>query len=106
MIPERLKRRILYSVFPQSRGHQGFPSFYDHCTPRDFAVLAPKVGLRVDALKLYFVSTYFYAFFPAYLLWRLSKQLIYRFSPDAAAETFAIVLSKRSETSHDQTIRD
>ena len=100
IVPEGIKKRILYSVYPQSRGHQGFPSYYDRCTPGDFADLAEFAGLRVDALKLYFVSTYFYAFFPAYLLWRLSKQLIYRFSPSAAAETFAIVLSKQPAANH------
>jgi SAM-dependent methyltransferase len=94
MVPERLKRRVLYFVFPQSRGQQGFPSYYDRCTPRDFAMLAAKVGLRVDDEKLYFVSTYFYALFPAYLLWRLSKQLIYLIDRRAAAEVFAMVLSK------------
>ena len=98
MVPEGLKRRILYSVFPQSRGHQGFPSYYDRCTPRDFAALATQAELRVDDEKLYFVSGYFYALFPAYLLWRLSKQLVYLFDRRAAAETFAMVLSKPLDT--------
>ena len=57
-------------------------------------MLATEAGLCVDDEKLYFVSAYFYGFFPAYLLWRLSKQLIYLFSRRAAAETFAMVLSK------------
>ena len=100
IIPERLKRRVLYSVFPQSRGHQGFPSYYDRCTPRDFSALAAGAGLHVDVLKLYFVSTYFYAFFPVYLLWRLSKQIVHHFSPSAAAETFAVVLSKPRAANH------
>jgi len=99
LIPEGLKRRMLYYVFPQSRGHQGFPSYYDHCTPRHFAKLATKAGLRVEEEKLYFVSTYFHALFPAYLIWRLSKQLIYLFSRRAAAETFAMVLSKPIDAS-------
>jgi SAM-dependent methyltransferase len=94
MVPEGLKRRVLYSVFPQSRGHQGFPSYYDRCTPRNFAILAADAGLRVDDQKLYFVSTYFYALFPAYIIWRLSKHLLYLFDKRAAAETFAMVLSK------------
>jgi 2-polyprenyl-6-hydroxyphenyl methylase/3-demethylubiquinone-9 3-methyltransferase len=97
LVPEGLKRRVLYFVFPQSRGHQGFPSYYDRCTPRDFAKLAARSGLRVDEERLYFVSTYFYALFPAYLLWRLSKQLIYLFDRRAAAETFATVLSKPAQ---------
>jgi SAM-dependent methyltransferase len=94
IVPEGLKRRVLYFVFPQSRGHQGFPSYYNRCTPRDFAALAARAGLRVDDQKLYFVSTYFYACFPAYLVWRLSKHLIYMFDKPVAAETFAMMLSK------------
>lgn len=94
MVPEPIKKRILYAVFPQSRGHQGFPSYYDRCTPRAFAKLAASVGLTVEEEKLYFVSTYLYAFFPAYLLWRASKQLIALFDRRAAAETFAMVLRR------------
>ena len=103
IVPEGLKRRVLYYVFPQSRGHQGFPSYYNRCTPGDFASLAAKSGLRVEEERLYFVSTYFHALFPAYLLWRLSKQLIYLVSRRAAAETFAMVLSKQSQASSART---
>lgn len=94
MVPEALKRRLLYRIFPQSRGQQGFPSYYDRCTPRDFARLVAEAGLRLDEEKLYFVSSYFYALFPAYLLWRLAKQLIYVFDRRAAAETFTMVVRK------------
>ena len=101
--PEELKRRVLYYTYPQSRGHQGFPSYYDRCTPRDFARLAEESGLRVDDEKLYFVSTYFYALFPVYLIWRLSKQLIYLFDKRVAAETFAMVLSKPLDSTQHRT---
>jgi SAM-dependent methyltransferase len=102
IVPEGLKRRVLYYTYPQSRGHQGFPSYYDRCTPRDFAHLAGESGLRVEDEKLYFVSTYFYALFPAYVLWRLSKQLIYLFDKRVAAETFAMVLSKPLAATQDR----
>ena len=103
ILPEQLKRRVLHYTFPQSRGHQGFPSYYNRCTPRDFARLAEQSGLRVEDEKLYFVSTYFYALFPAYLLWRLSKQIIYLFDKRVAAETFAMVLAKPVNTTHDRS---
>jgi 2-polyprenyl-6-hydroxyphenyl methylase/3-demethylubiquinone-9 3-methyltransferase len=95
LVPERLKRAILYFVYPQSRGHQGFPSYYDHCTPAAFEKLARESGMVVEHEQLYFVSTYFFAFFPAYLIWRLAKQVVYVFSRRAAAETFAVVLRKQ-----------
>lgn len=104
MVPEALKRRLLYLIFPQSRGQQGFPSYYNRCTPRDFARLVAEAGLRLDEEKLYFVSSYLYALFPAYLLWRLAKQLIYLFDRRAAAETFSMVLSKPPNPMHDRAI--
>ena len=36
LLPQRLKRAILFAVFPESRHAQGFVSYYDRCTPRDF----------------------------------------------------------------------
>ncbi len=33
ILPEGMKRRILFGVFPKTRGDHGFPAYYDWCIP-------------------------------------------------------------------------
>jgi 2-polyprenyl-6-hydroxyphenyl methylase/3-demethylubiquinone-9 3-methyltransferase len=94
LVPQKLKQRILYGVDPGSRRNQGFPAFYDRCTPADFRKLATEHGFEVEELRTFYMSTYFFFFFPAYVAWRawilFSKALF----GDQAAETFSMVIRK------------
>ncbi len=94
LLPERVKRAILFSLFPDKREKQGFPAFYDRCTPPHFDRHAACAGLIVEARRVYFRSSYFSFFFPAYLLWRLWLLLFVAVRGDQAAETFAVALRK------------
>jgi hypothetical protein len=94
MLPQQLKRTILHSVFPSTKRDQGFPAYYDRCTPADFRRLAADSGLAVDLCKVYFRSSYFMFFFPLHLAWRI-WQLIFRiFAGEQGAETFSLALRK------------
>jgi 2-polyprenyl-6-hydroxyphenyl methylase/3-demethylubiquinone-9 3-methyltransferase len=94
LLPESLKRTILYTVFPFTRRDQGFPAYYDHCTPADFRRIAAECGLAVDCCRPYYRSAYFAFFFPLHFLWRLWL-LVYRlFAREQAAETFSLALRK------------
>lgn len=93
-LPENLKRTLLYSIFPRSRRIQGFPSYYDRCSPRDFSVLAGKHGLRVADAEFYYTSAYFTFFFPLHLLWRTWVLLYRAAAGEQAAETFSMALAK------------
>lgn len=94
MLPQQWKRKILYAVFPSTKPDQGFPAYYDHCTPADFRRLAANSGLAVDVCRVYFRSSYFMFFFPLHLTWRI-WQLIFRlFAGEQGAETFSLVLRK------------
>src|SRR5690606_5410737 len=66
LLPERIKCAILYAIYPQTRDNQGFPAFYDRCTPRQLARAMEAAGLRVERIDPYFVSSYFMFFFPLY----------------------------------------
>jgi 2-polyprenyl-6-hydroxyphenyl methylase/3-demethylubiquinone-9 3-methyltransferase len=70
LLPERLKRWLLFSIFPETSPKQGFPSYYDRCSPEEMQRLCQKHWLTVIEAKYYFVSSYFSFFFPLYLLWR------------------------------------
>lgn len=94
LLPERLKKFLLYAFFPKTRKNQGFKSYYDRCTPKDFERLGQRVGLTVQAKRVYFLSSYFSCCFPAYLLWRLWIIGFHRLYKDQAAETFSMALRK------------
>ena len=98
LLPEGLKRRILYAVFPDTRKGQGFRSFYDHCTPAQFNRLAEENYLAVQEFKPFYCSMYFSFCTPLHMLWRLWILVFRAFAPTAAAETFAMAWTKRGTT--------
>lgn len=95
VLPEKFKRWILFSVFPQTRHSQGFPSYYDRCTPSDFQLLARRHGFQEVESRCYYQSTYFSFFFPMYLVWRLWVLMFWLVRGEQAAETFSMALTKR-----------
>lgn len=95
LLPQRLKERVLFSIFPEKAdGHDGFPAFYDRCTPKELAKLAEASGLKVMDTQLYWRSSYFSFFFPAYLLWRIWTVFARCILGQQYCETFSIVLEK------------
>jgi len=95
LLPEGLKRRLLFALFPQKAlGHDGFKAYYDRCTPADLEKLARDNGLVLVERRLYWVSSYFSILTPVFLLWRLWQGLFRLVAGDQAAETFALVLTK------------
>ena len=93
-LPAAMKRWLLFSIFPQTEKDQGFPAYYDRCTPRELISIAAAHGLKVDKVRLYYTSSYFSCFFPLYLLWRLHMLALRAISPQSAAETFSLALRK------------
>jgi SAM-dependent methyltransferase len=94
ILPQALKRWILYTIFPSTKRDQGFPAHYDRCTPRDFRRLAAESGLHVEICTAYFRSAYFTFFFPLHFLWRLWIVLFRFLAREQAAETFSLALRK------------
>ena len=95
ILPEGLKRRILYAVFPEkAEGHDGFKAYYNHCTPSQITALARQVGLDVEQRRLFWTSSYFRIFFPVFILWRFSQLILWLVLGEDAAETFIFVLRK------------
>ena len=94
ILPEGLKRRLLHFIYPHMREGQGFPSYYDRCTPRDFCNMAVRSGLVIGENRYYFESAYFTFFFPAHMIWRLWVVLFRSLVGNQAAETFSLVMAK------------
>ncbi|RYE43035.1 MAG: class I SAM-dependent methyltransferase [Hyphomicrobiales bacterium] len=95
LLPESLKRRILFTVFPEARHAQGFKSYYDRCTPRDFRRMAEANGLEVSQLQPYYTSAYFTFCFPLHFVWRLWVIAFRAAAGEQAAETFCMALRKK-----------
>ncbi len=96
LLPQKMKEAILYGIYPSTRESQGFTSFYHRCTPGDFIQLTQENGMAVEHARYYYKSGYFEFFFPVYVLWRLYQQIAVWLVGKQAAETFAMVLAKRS----------
>lgn len=95
VLPEDVKRRVLFALFPhKGEGHDGFKAYYDRCTPSQIEALARANGLEVEERRLFWMSSYFSVFVPAFLAWRLVQLLSYVVMQDDAAETFIYVLRK------------
>jgi 2-polyprenyl-6-hydroxyphenyl methylase/3-demethylubiquinone-9 3-methyltransferase len=94
ILPQRIKLFLLHGIFPGSRRNQGFPSFYNRCTPGDFRLLAVQHGFVVEDVRTYYISTYFTFFFPLHLLWRLWMLAFEKVCGEQAAETFCMRLRR------------
>lgn len=96
VLPQKLKQKVLFTIFPHMRGCQGFPSYYNQCTPKDFRNLAQENDFEIIEERHYYVSSYFSFFFPLYMLWRSWILGFHLIAGAQAAETFSMALLKRS----------
>lgn len=96
VLPEGIKRAILFRIFPhKALGHDGFPAFYNRCTPRNFRQLADRHGMDVKFLHPYYYSSYFSFFLPLFVLWRLWVILFFTLCGEQAAEVFSMKCVRR-----------
>jgi len=95
VLPEQVKRELLFRLHPGARRRQGFPAYYDRCTPRDMSAMAADRGLQVRELRVYFASAYFTFFFPLHAAWRIWVWMFEKAAGEQAAESFSMALVKR-----------
>ncbi|WP_181164587.1 class I SAM-dependent methyltransferase [Amaricoccus solimangrovi] len=94
ILPEVLKRRLLFFLFPHKSG-DGFPAFYDRCTVREISDLASKHGLNPSfPVNQSYYSTYFTFLMPVYFVWRFFTGIQYLINKDYS-ERFELVFEKR-----------
>ncbi|MGA3019935.1 MAG: glycosyltransferase, partial [Bryobacteraceae bacterium] len=94
LLPQKLKERILFGIYPHRRRSRSFPAHYDRCTPAALEALALRKGLRAVERRVYFQSNYFRFCLPIHALWRLWVLLFRSLAGNQAAETFSLVLRK------------
>lgn len=94
LLPESVKRKLLFTIFPEKEEKQGFPAYYDGCTPSEFRQNMRKAGVEEVELVRFFASSYFMFLFPLYLCWRLATFPLMKFFPDQFCETFMFIGTK------------
>ena len=94
LLPQKLKEKLLYTIFPSTERDQGFPAFYNQATIAEFTALAAKNGLDLLEKQAYFHSNYFTFFFPLYFLWRIYTIIMVVIFGGAFAETFSLAFVK------------
>jgi len=95
LVPERLKRSILFHLFPGAAQAQGFRAYYDRCTPHGIRIVAGDLGLLTERMQLYYRSDYFAFLAPLYAIWRAWTLAFYAIDREQAAETFSVALRKQ-----------
>jgi 2-polyprenyl-6-hydroxyphenyl methylase/3-demethylubiquinone-9 3-methyltransferase len=94
ILPEKIKKALLFYIFPKTQRDQGFTSYYNKCTPNEFKELANNNNLSVAKEHYYFSSAYFKFFFPIHFVWRMWVILFSTFYKQQAAETFTFIIKK------------
>ena len=88
LLPEGVKRLLLFAIFPEKRERQGFPAHYSGCTPSEMVRNMRAAGVDCVEIKYFYVSSYFMFFVPLYLAWRLATMPLMRLWPHRYCETF------------------
>lgn len=94
-LPEGLKKKLLFTIYPDTEYAQGFKAYYSKASIDDYKKLAKKIGFEVIDVKPFYVSSYFRFIFPVYVMWRVWIILFYLANKNQAAETFCISLRKK-----------
>lgn len=96
-LPQTLKQKILFAIYPSTRAAQGFPSYYHRCTPNDMLAMAKANDMTLETGRYYYISSYFSFMFPVYLVWRIWMLLFRTAAGHQAAETFSFALIKQPQ---------
>jgi len=100
-LPQKTKEKLLELFIPGSGDHQGFPAFYDRCTPRNLTAIAEASDLKVREVRLFWMSSYFMVLFPAFIFWRVFQLVAYLSIREDAAETFILIAEKAGRVGED-----
>lgn len=93
LLPESLKRKILFTLLPEATHAQGFPAYYNNCSPKKMKELFVSNNTKITETRTYQHSHYFSVIFPIHVLWRISQVLKGYLGLDNC-ESFALVVSK------------
>jgi 2-polyprenyl-6-hydroxyphenyl methylase/3-demethylubiquinone-9 3-methyltransferase len=95
-LPDKLARRLLHSVRPNTKAGSGFPAYYDRCYYSAVEKLLQENGLEViEARFSYYQSQYFKGFLPLYLA-SVSYELLLRAVGAKNLCPYAVIVARKS----------
>lgn len=94
LLPEAVKRRLLFSIYPETVDGYGFKAFYDNCTPLRMERIAHEAGLLPHDRVHYWNSAYFQFFTPLHVAWRVYIVVVRALFGWRAAETFSLAFRR------------
>lgn len=95
LLPHSVTRRLLRALIPGSEGIQGFPAYYDHCSPAEMERLLTRSGFKVLRTEWSSYQSDYYGFFiPLYLLSLVYDQIVQGLNIRRLAATVVIVAWK------------
>ena len=95
LLPQRLKERVLFGIFPETRHAQGFPAYYHLCTAAKMRQLLEKNSCEIVEQRHYYQGHYFSFFLPLHAMWRIYQLVAYSITKDAAADFYCLVAVKK-----------
>jgi hypothetical protein len=104
LVGPALQKRLIPILRPGTEGVTGYPTFFDHCTPRSMERLFAKTGFTdIEITCFYRANDYFAFFMPAYVVISLFENLCNLMNVRAFASGFVISGRCPAETIPRQT---
>lgn len=96
MLPQKLSKKLLYFLQPESKGVCGFPSFYENCYYSAIKSLLEKYNFEVIQMHFsYYQSPYFCFFVPLFLLSALYEIVVQAIGAKNLCAYVLVVAKKR-----------
>lgn len=94
LLPEKFKKKLLISLYPETITGYGFQAHYDCCTISELCEIADKSGLDVIEAIPYYKSSYFHFFAPLHIVWRMWSVAFAALAGTRGAETMTLIFQK------------
>lgn len=94
LLNNRVAKRVLYLLHPDSRDKGGFPTHYDHCYHSAIRSVFQRNGFEIIDIRLAYGTNYAYFFVPLFLLVSLYEMALQASRLKNLAATLVVVARK------------
>jgi SAM-dependent methyltransferase len=96
LLPNKLSRKILFYIFPESKGQCGFVSFYNKCYFSAIKTLFEKYNFEIIDIHISYMQShgYFGFFIPLFLIVAFYEMLLYYFGAKNLC-AYILVITKK-----------
>ncbi len=97
LFPNRFTKRVLRLLYPETESQLGFRAYYKECSYRGIEELLERSGFEVEKINCrYYQSTYFRAFFPAYVLFLVYDLMLWLLQAKNLSSQIIVIARKMS----------